>query len=137
MPGATDRARGRGLRRCARRAGPAGVHGYSTGTAQAELDYARPGARLVFRADGLRPGIGIGVMSGVLVGDGLCGLSLIGWPRLLTDPLPSWRRVLLLGRRASPHTALLRHHGARHHTLSPRPVSALALPRVDEDGASP
>ena len=27
---------------------PRGVHGYSTGTAQAVLDYARPGARLVF-----------------------------------------------------------------------------------------
>jgi hypothetical protein len=27
---------------------PRGVHGYSTGTAQAALDYARPGARLVF-----------------------------------------------------------------------------------------
>jgi NAD(P)-dependent dehydrogenase (short-subunit alcohol dehydrogenase family) len=27
---------------------PWGVHGYSTGTAQAVLDYARPGARLVF-----------------------------------------------------------------------------------------
>src|SRR4051794_24768755 len=27
---------------------PRGVHGYSTGTAQAVLDYAPPGARLVF-----------------------------------------------------------------------------------------
>jgi hypothetical protein len=27
---------------------PRGVHGYSTGTAQAVLDHARPGARLVF-----------------------------------------------------------------------------------------
>ena len=27
---------------------PHGVHGYSTGTAQAVLDYAEPGARLVF-----------------------------------------------------------------------------------------
>jgi hypothetical protein len=27
---------------------PWGVHGYSTGTAQAVLDYAQPGARLVF-----------------------------------------------------------------------------------------
>ena len=27
---------------------PRGVHGYATGTAQAVLDYARPGARLVF-----------------------------------------------------------------------------------------
>src|SRR5919107_4351731 len=27
---------------------PRGVHGYSTGTAQAVLDYAEPGARLVF-----------------------------------------------------------------------------------------
>jgi len=27
---------------------PWGIHGYSTGTAQAVLDYARPGARLVF-----------------------------------------------------------------------------------------
>ena len=27
---------------------PRGIHGYSTGTAQAVLDYARPGARLVF-----------------------------------------------------------------------------------------
>src|SRR5215510_7626309 len=27
---------------------PHGIHGYSTGTAQAVLDYARPGARLVF-----------------------------------------------------------------------------------------
>ena len=36
------------MRRGARRAGPAGVHGYSTGTAQAVLDYAPPGARLVF-----------------------------------------------------------------------------------------
>jgi NAD(P)-dependent dehydrogenase (short-subunit alcohol dehydrogenase family) len=29
---------------------PRGVHGYSTGTAQAVLDHARPGARLVFSA---------------------------------------------------------------------------------------
>lgn len=28
--------------------GPRGVHGYSTGTAQAVLDYAPPGARLIF-----------------------------------------------------------------------------------------
>ena len=41
-------ARGRGMRRGAGRAGPQGVHGYSTGTAQAVLDYALPGARLVF-----------------------------------------------------------------------------------------
>src|SRR5919108_5013205 len=27
---------------------PRGIHGYSTGTAQAVLDYAEPGARLVF-----------------------------------------------------------------------------------------
>src|SRR4051812_25960830 len=27
---------------------PRGVHGYSTGTTQAVLDYAQPGARLVF-----------------------------------------------------------------------------------------
>jgi hypothetical protein len=40
--------RGRGVRRSARRTGPAGVHRYSSGTAQAVLDHAEPRARLVF-----------------------------------------------------------------------------------------
>ena len=36
------------MRRGAHRAAPMGVHGYSSGTAQAVLDLAPPGARLVF-----------------------------------------------------------------------------------------
>ena len=54
-----------------------------------------------------------------------------------TDPHPSLRPVLLLGRRASPHTALLRHRGAPHRRLRPRPVSAPVPLRVDEGVASP
>ena len=37
-----------GMRRGSRRDYPRGVHGYSTGTTQAVLDYAPPGARLIF-----------------------------------------------------------------------------------------
>ena len=52
VPGATNDPevikRGRRVRRGAGGAGPRGVHGYSTGTAQAVLDHAPPGARLMF-----------------------------------------------------------------------------------------
>jgi hypothetical protein len=47
-----------------------------------------------------------------------------------TDLHPSLRPVLLSGRRASPHTALLRRLEVRHHRHQPRLVLAPGLPRV-------